>query len=171
MARVESEMYCSEDELQFGKLRVQVEERDKSHYIEKASDEIDSHISVRYETPIAVNINAGGGRRTTSLILNQICAELASGRLLVASAASAQDSQVHAYGRWLIERALARVQQIVDGDLELPDVPPAPELEANTAPHGPLVINTGPYGGESQVNKFYDTFQPRGIAPRGVWYG
>lgn len=170
MARVESEMYCTPRELQFGKLRVQVDDTDKPHYIEKASDEIDSHISVRYETPISVNINSDGGRRVSSLILNQICAELASGRLLVASAASSQDSQVHAYGRWLIERALGRVHQIVDGVLDLPEVEPAVELEGKVIPHGPFVVNTGPFGGESQVNRYYDTFHPRGIAPRGQWY-
>lgn len=170
MARVENEMYCTPSELQFGNLRVQLEDKDKAHYIEKASDEIDSHISSRYETPVSVNINSGGGRRVASLILNQICAELASGRLLVSHAAGAQDRQVHAYGQWLIERALGRVQQIVDGELELPDVPPAPDVEVGRPPRGPLVVNTGPFRGESQVNAYYDTFHPNGIAPRGVIY-
>lgn len=167
MARVESEMYCTPEELQIGSLRAQGEV-DKSHYIEKASDEIDSYISKVYDTPISVNINSAGGRRVASLILNQICSELASGRLLVASASGAQATQVHAYGQWLIGRALGRVQQIVDGELELPEVPLADEVENGRPPRGPLVVNTGPFGGESQVNKYYDTFKPHGIAPR-MW--
>lgn len=170
MARVESEMYCVTEELQFGNLKVQVEEGDKEHYIEKASDEIDSYISSRYETPISVNISASGSRRVASLVLNQICSELASGRMILSYAATAQDNQVHAYGRWLIERALDRVYRIVDGDLELPDVPYADGTESERPPRGPIVINTGPFGGESQVGKYYDTFRPGGIAPRGVQY-
>lgn len=152
MARMESELYCEIGDLQIGNLRA--DEPELRKYIEKASDEIDSYLSKLYVTPLPYSTADSGQLRRTSLILNQICAELASGRAILGMAGSKQDTQVHAYGRWLIERAMNRLSAIESGEIVLDGTGVVPIQE--TRPAGPLVSNRF----ESQVDLFYNRQRP-----------
>lgn len=154
MARIDGDLYCEVGDLHFGNLRA--EDVNRRHYIERASDEMDSHLSALYVTPLPSSTADSGQLRRTSLILNQICSELASGRAILGMAGSKQDSQVHAYGRWLVERALARIQEILSGDiiLEGVGVTPIPQPGGRS---GPLVSSRF----ESQVDAFYGRHNTR----------
>lgn len=156
MARMEAELYCDTDELMIGDARM--DESIKKHYIEKASDEIDAALSAIYVTPLPYSTADSGQLRRTSLILNQICTELASGRAILGAAGSKQADQVHAYGRWLIERALRNIDKILSGEVKLEGTGVV-RVDQSSKIAGPLVTNRFP----SQVAAFYG--RP-GVNPR-----
>lgn len=149
MARIDNELYCDVNDMQLGNLRM--EDTERRPFIEKASDEMDSHLSALYVTPLPYSTADSGQLRRTSLILNQICSELSSGRAILGAAGSKQDTQVHAYGRWLIERALARLKQITDGEIVLEGTGVTPVDQPGDKHGGPLVSNIF----DSQVEAFY----------------
>lgn len=148
MARMESELYCSVDEMTLGDVRM--DESIKRQYIEKASDEIDSHLAEIYVTPLPYSTADSGQLRRTSLVLNQVCIGLATGRAILGQAGSKQSDQVHAYGRWLVERALKSLQRIVDGEITLEGTGVL-KVDKSNKVSGPLVSNMF----ESQVARFY----------------
>lgn len=159
MARMDTELYCDESDLHVSNLRV--DDGDVRKYIESASDEMDSHLSKIYVTPLPYSTTDSSQLRATSLILKQICSELASGRLVLGAAGSKQDSQVHAYGRWLVERALGRLEEIVSGEVVLEGTGVIP-VEGNGVPVGPLVSNTF----DSQVDAFYNKQRSPFVDPK-----
>lgn len=149
MARMDTELYCDESDLHVGNLRV--DEGELRNYIENASDEMDSHLSQLYVTPLPYSTTDSGQLRRTSLILKQICSELASGRAILGMAGSKQDTQVHAYGRWLVERALSRLGEVTSGEIVL-EGNGITRVDQDATPSGPLVSNMF----ESQVDAFYN---------------
>lgn len=161
MARMESELYCSIDELKLGSVRM--DDSVKRKYIEKASDEIDASLSAIYVTPLPYSTADSGQLRRTSLILNQICTELATGRAILGEAASSQGDRIHAYGKWLVERALKNIDKILSGELKLEGTGVVP-VETNKVA-GPLVSNMF----ESQVGAFYGGRNPHD--PNRLAYG
>lgn len=163
MARMEAELYCAVDELMIGDARM--DEPVKKHYIEKASDEIDSYLSSIYVTPLPYSTADSGQLRRTSLILNQVCTELASGRAILGAAGSKQDDQVHAYGRWLVDRAHKRLDKIMSGEVKL-DGTGVVRVDQSSKTQGPLVSNMF----ESQVGLFYGQ-RPGFANPHPLAYG
>lgn len=148
MARMETELYCSIDELKLGSIRM--DDDVKRAYIEKASDEMDASLSAIYVTPLPYSTADSGQLRRTSLVLNQICTELATGRAILGEAGSKQSDQVHAYGRWLVERAQKNLDRIMSGEIKLEGTGVVRVDQSNKVA-GPLVSNMF----DSQVAAFY----------------
>lgn len=145
---MESDLYCSNEELTLGDVRM--DDAIKRKYIEAASDEIDSRLSDIYVTPLPYSTADSGQLRRTSLILNQICTELATGRAILGAAGSKQSDQVHAYGRWLVDRAHKNLDKIMSGEIKLEGTGVV-RVDKSGKVGGPLVSNTF----ESQVGLFY----------------
>ena len=159
---MESELYCSIDELKMGSLRM--DDAVKRQYIEKASDEMDASLSAIYVTPLPYSTADSGQLRRTSLILNQICTELATGRAILGEAGSKQDTQVHAYGRWLVERAQKNLDRVLSNEIKLEGTGVV-RVDQSSKTAGPLVTNRF----ESQVDAFYNKRKPHD--PHSMIYG
>lgn len=119
-------------------------------YVQDASDEIDSKIGHIYSTPIDVSEDSLV-KRPARLLLKRIANWLASGRLMMATAAGAQQQEVHAYALKLVEDATKSLDMIASGDVLLDgavrvEVPPKSFT-------GPQIDNKDP---ESNVDAFYD---------------
>lgn len=122
---------------------------DAGKWIQDATDEVDSKLGFRYVTPIVVDESVPGNR-TTPLLLKRIANWLASGRLIVAKAASSSQQEVNAYGLSLIAQATAALDQIASGDLVLPG---AAFLSVDdTGQSGPIISNLDSV---SMVESFY----------------
>lgn len=87
---------------------------DKTQYLEFAEDEIVSHLGITYALPLPT-LSAHN-----QLTLKVLQARLASGRLLLAMAAGGEDSELHAYGRHLVEMGMSDLYR-VGKDFELFD--------------------------------------------------
>lgn len=123
--------YCTTDDLVLGNIPIPP---NAQRYVDQAAQEIDSIIGFKYETPVVVD-NSSEGRPVT-LLLSRINYTLASGRLILALAAPAQDDQIQQYGKYLVDEALKALKMIVDGEILLPG---APEVGGGTVgPTGPI---------------------------------
>ena len=121
---------------------------DPAKYLQDAADEIDSKIGHVYVTPIDVNSSAV--THPTRLLLKRINAHLASGRLLMAAAASAEQQTVHAYAERLVKESQAALCAIAEGKVKLEG---ATVIQIDAAPTVPLIYNKDL---ESHVDAFYD---------------
>jgi hypothetical protein len=126
---------------------------DKAQLIQDAADEIDSYIGFVYKTPVNIEEN-GGVSRPARLLLKRISSSLATGRLILALAASGEQTQLHAYGVSLVNDALAALQAIASREILLEGAEPASSSPSETH-RGPLIANVDP---RSQVEAFYDNF-------------
>lgn len=137
--------YSTTEDLLLGDIPVPT---DAGKYIDDAADEIDSKLGLRYQTPIMVSDSPE--TRVTNLILKRINNWLASGRLIVAKAASGEIQYQHAYGRQLITDAEAALNQIASGDMILPG---AAFINADDkGVSGPIIANVDAASG---VEAFY----------------
>jgi phage gp36-like protein len=117
-------------------------------YVNDAADEIDSKIGMRYQTPVSVDDSPAN--RATTLLLKRINNWLASGRYIVAKAASSELQEVHAYGLSLIKEATLALQAIQNGDITLSG---ATFLNTDDEGRsGPMIYNQD---AESNVESFY----------------
>ena len=121
---------------------------DREKYVQDAADEIDSIIGFRYKTPVTFPVNTP---RPVQLLLKRLNNWLASGRLILAKASPVENQALHAYGKSLVDDALATLQQIASGDILLENVELAPGNEPTQT--GPMISNVDP---ESNVEAFYD---------------
>jgi len=87
---------------------------DKTQYLEFAEDEINACLGVYYVLPLPTLSTHN------QLTLKVTQARLASGRLFLALASGGEDSELHAYGRHLIELAMGELSRI-GRDYELMD--------------------------------------------------
>lgn len=110
--------YASVEDLVLGNIPIP---DSAQRYVDQAAQEMDSIIGFKYETPVVVD-NSPEGRPVT-LLLKRINYTLASGRLLLALAAPAQDDQIQQYGKYLVDEALKALKMIVDGEILLPGAP------------------------------------------------
>lgn len=123
---------------------------DLQKIVDDAADEIDSKIGVVYTTPIDISEN-GPVSRPARLLLKRINNFIATGRLILAVASPTENSQIHAYGWYLIREATTAINAIVRGDIELTG---ATLIEVATEPDAlPLIGNMDV---ESNVEAFYD---------------
>lgn len=128
-------------------------------YVQDAADEIDSKIGFVYETPVNIADDpANPVVRPVRLLLKRINVMLASGRLLMAAAASGEDKTLHAYAKSLVDNAELALEAIFDGTILLEG---AVELNPPTdASHrGPLIASKDT---SSAVDDFYDQLVPVG---------
>lgn len=140
--------YCTEGDLLTGNIPTP-EWMDEASYIQAAADEINAALAMRYVVPVVVT--AVPQYAATPLFLKGINAKLASGRIITAAAASAEQTEVQAYGLYLITQALEQLRTITDGSYILPGAPQTSQPGTDTAPV--LVTNVDP---ESFVEGFYN---------------
>lgn len=116
--------------------------------VQDAADEIDSKIGFRYSTPVDIT-PTGPTPRPVTLLLKRLNAHLASGRLIMAAAASGSQDNVHAYGASLVREASRTLNAIADGTLDLDGLEPLVPF----TPKAPLIHNED---ATSQVENFYN---------------
>lgn len=145
----------------------------KEQFIASATDEIDSYLAHLYVTPVVVAANATGRDRSTYLTLKNICAQLASGRLITSLATAGEDTEVHQYGLLLINNALDALNRLRSGVPELPGATKHEEQEGETT-EADLRGRTFNGDEASEVDGFYGMTTPLGIVNRGLpprYYG
>lgn len=123
----------------------------KQAYVDNAADEIDSRLGYVYATPFDVS-DTSTMIRPARLMIKRIAAHLSSGRLVLAIAIASEDRQVHAYGKSLIDEALATLDKIAEGQIPLVGAEPLDPDASSAPPSGPAILNIDQF---SQVEAFY----------------
>jgi hypothetical protein len=146
----EAVLYCAEEELLLGGVPVK-KDVDANKYIRDATDEIDSALGSRYDTPFDLS-DESELKRHSKLLIQRICRHLASGRIILALAMPGEDGRVNAYGMSLLTEALAALEALGTGVilLDYEDTSPVAPL---LMPSVPMIFNQDP---ESSVEAFYD---------------
>lgn len=140
--------YCEVTDLLTGDIPIPSYLSDQK-FVDDAADEIDSMLGFTYSTPITmVDIAAN---RPARLLLKRINSHLATGRLLMAAAASDEDTTLHAYAKSLVDQSLITLSRLANREVILIGATLFPE--AGTPPTGPLQYNKDPV---SIVDTFYD---------------
>lgn len=129
----------------------------KQKYVDDAADEIDSIIGARYTTPIDVS-DTSDVPRYARLFLKRAANHLATGRLILALAAGGEDQALHAYGYSLVQNALVALQQIAQGEYNLPGAMTTGGTEA--APVRVTAPTIAQEDSTSGVAALYDAFRP-----------
>lgn len=160
-------IYCTVDDLLIGNIPTPAYVN-KQKYVDDAADEIDSYLGARYVTPIVLTPSLPA-ERPSALMLKRINAHLASGRLILATAAGGEDTELHAYGASLVREALAGLMQLAAGEPPLTGALPATNVGSTDPGSLPLVSNGDPY---SQVDGFYEVLTPGAVSvvPAGIPY-
>lgn len=112
--------YCDADDLLVGDI--EYGQVDPIAYVNRAAEEIDAKLGFKYRVPIvALGTPPWNGTLAANeqLILKSINARLATGRMLCAVFASAEDNSSHAYGRSLIREAQDDLAAIMSGVVDL----------------------------------------------------
>ena len=133
---------------------------DPGFYITSSSHYMDARLAVSYPTPVTIDATKEGAE-TDAALLRTICANLASGAIILAVSAGTERHSVHAYGKQLIERGEALLQQILDGDLGLTTVARKVSYK-EVGPVGPLVGHGTSF---NMTDGYYHNFEPHGITP------
>ncbi len=139
--------YSEVEDLLLGELQ-QPENSNCSKYVQDATDEIDSKLGFIYVTPITVDPNEF---RATVLLLKRINNWLASGRLILANAASREDQYLNAYGKSLVVEATEALNALTSGTMPLPGATPLNPDDSQAT--GPIINNLDV---QSNVESFYD---------------
>lgn len=140
--------YCAVTDLLTGDVPLSSRPNlDPAKFVSDAADEIDSKIGFRYQTPI----DDEAAPRPVVLLLKRINAHLASGRLIMASTINSQSTETHAYGVYLVREASRTINQIAEGELDLPGLELAPGVSVKN-PAKVLISNLDEF---SQVEAFY----------------
>ncbi len=142
-------MYSSVQDLLLGNIPLPAGDKAK-RAVERASDEIDSILGVRYVVPITPR---GQFERQVTALLRTVNNWLASGRLIEELTASTQTVEIHAYANNLIQQALKTLTQILSGEILLPGVDPIGGGDGVGSESGPIVVNADP---SSQTEWYYN---------------
>ena len=142
-------MYSHVQDLLLGNIPLPAGDKSK-RAVERASDEIDSILGIKYKVPI---IAKGQYEHQVRALLRNVNNWLASGRLIEELTASSQTVEVHAYANNLINQALQVLQQILRGEILLPGVDPIGGDDGVGTETGPIVVNADE---SSQTNWYYD---------------
>ena len=135
--------YCNDGDLLIGDVGLS-STLSKASFVRDAADEMDARLGFVYVLPIT------GIPTYAQLLLKQINARLASGRLLMSIAAPAEEDGVHRYGEWLIKQAYDDLYAICNGSIVLGGATVAVDTTPNTA----AIEN---YDDESAFDQFYNT--------------
>lgn len=152
--------YSTKEDLRIGDIRLPVRLGDGSSFVEDAADEIDAQIGHIYVTPITLpDIPAN---RPAILLLKKINNLIASGRLILDMAASAEDRTLHAYGYNMLKEGLSLLTMIQNRDIVLTAADQIDtDGDGEKSPTGPMIFNEDP---ESLVKGYYTP----GVAVLGV---
>lgn len=144
--------YCGVDELLVGDMPLPRGTRPQQ-YVDSATNEIDMHIGFLYATPINMEDNSPV-IRPARLLLKEVCRKLATGRLILAMSTVAQRTELHAYGKRLVDEALEIIKAITSGEVILTGATPLDTGDGtDTQFTGPQIANVDV---ESNVEAFYD---------------
>ena len=114
--------WASEDDLLVGDVVTIGGTRQK--YLEDAETEILVHLTAFYSTPLPAN---DALPEHVFLLLKQVHARLASGRMLLSLATSQEDDSLHAYGLSLLNEARTELMRI-GTQVPIPGATPAQSL-------------------------------------------
>jgi hypothetical protein len=158
------QLYCEEAAVRthLGNLKLPVAVTVES-LCETAANEVDGLLGVRYAVPITVSVNVAE-EKATSYWLQMVSSQIAAGRMMVSAGAAASQDTTNNYGRYLLSQAYGQIKLVTDGKKDLAG---AVEIgnEDETEVKGPYIINQDAY---SQVDAFYDNFEPDGFIPGRV---
>lgn len=126
---------------------------DAQKYINDAADEIDARIGLLYKTPVKIPTQDLEKYRTTILTLKTINVQLATGRIIMSISSPHENSELDAYGNYLVREANARLNQIANRTYILEGAP----ANENTPDEG-SVSRTMIYNldADSSVEGFYN---------------
>lgn len=141
--------YAEADTLLLGGIPAH-DDTELQKFVDDAADEIDSILGVIFETPISKRPDGLPLDRPASLTLVRINRYLASGRYILARAASGEEDGLHTYGSRLVREALDALRDIASGKVnflarKLPDL--------TAVNKGPRIANTEE---RSNVDAFYE---------------
>ncbi|AKJ71701.1 hypothetical protein TIN2_11 [Tsukamurella phage TIN2] len=125
---------------------------------ETASNEVDSNIGVRYQTPIQVSA-VDPETRAAAYWLQNVSAMVAAARFMLSVAAPGSQDSANGYGRYLLSSAQKLMNDVISGKVDLNgaiELTPLGEVQA------PTIINGDAY---SQVDLYYENMMPEGIMP------
>lgn len=127
---------------------------------ESAANEMDGLLGDRYQVPITVSASVPE-EKPTAYWLQTVSSQIAAGRLMVSAGAAGSQETTNNYGKYLLAQAYAQIKLVTDSKKDLPG---AVEVgnDDGTDIKGPYIINQDAY---SQVDVFYDNFEPDGFAP------
>lgn len=150
-------VYCGLGDLLKGDLELPRYVGDGSSLVNRAAEDIDSHIGHIYVTPVEVPDEPR--YRPTKLMLKRINVCLASGRLILDLATASESSDMHAYGRALVKEAMDLLEKISAGEIVLAGAERIDDVVDPEGEHfsGPAIKNEDSY---SLVQAFYDRFNP-----------
>ena len=86
-------------------------------FVNDAADEIDSYLGSLFVTPVTKNSDGLPLGRPALLALKRINRYLASGRYIMARAASGEEDGLHTYGARLVREALDALRDMVSGKI------------------------------------------------------
>ena len=152
--------YCTAADLLIDRSTPLPQNTDPGFYITSSSHYMDARLAVAYSTPLVIDATLDGSE-TDAALLKTICANLASGALILAISAGSERHSVHAYGKQLIERGETLLQQLLDGDLNLTTVKRKVSYK-EVGPVGPLVGHGTSF---NMTDGYYHNFEPHGITP------
>lgn len=150
--------YCEPGDLSLGGLsmpRFMTADQE----IEKAADEINGHLGQIYVLPIVLD-PLDPGQSADRLLLKVINSELATGSVVLASAGGGNDTQLQAYGSYLVRHARALLQRIISGEIQIDKA----EFKAGNEniSRGPVMVSKDAV---SMVDSFYDPLYQNGTQP------
>lgn len=160
--------YSEVEDLLLGELQ-KPDNEDCQKYVQDAADEIDSKLGFIYVTPVVVDPVT---YRATYLLLKRINNWLASGRLVLANAASREEQYLNAYGKSLVVEASAALDALTAGTMPLPGATPIDSSASQAT--GPVINNLD---SQSNVESFYafvtqpHQFFPDPNAPGNIFPG
>lgn len=134
-------------------------------FIALAADDIESALGRIYDIPLTPVAPATEFRPHIALLLKKISNLLASGRLIMASAANGDLDTTDAYGASLVREGTDLLQQIASGIIDIDAVGPGGAVADDG---GPILVN---HDARSGVDAFYDfaTADPWGAGPVVPW--
>lgn len=128
---------------------------DLDKWITSAADTIDGKLGYIYELPFILT-GSGALPGYQILVLKEINAKLASGRLILAQDVGGEDSTLHAYGLYLVKEATDELMALANGLVWL-DAP-----KTDSSEEGTRDVSVHHYDDESLLAGFENTVM-RGI--------
>lgn len=150
--------YCELNDLRKGDLPLPSFMADGSQFLVGAAQEIDAQLGHIYQTPFIVDPPDSTMKRPAVLLLRKINWLIGSGRLILDLAASGENTELHAYGKRMLDEGMLLLMQIANGEIILSGAPFLEPEEGETEEGiftGPIVVNEDE---QSLVQGFYDRF-------------
>lgn len=131
--------YCTTADLLKGDLPLPTHIGSGQSYVDTAADEMDTVLSTLYVTPIVLN-ESDPKLRPSVLWLKTCNKFIASGRLILDLAISAEDDNLNAYGLSLLNQGLDMLKAIQSGAASITGADPI-DPNAGTYMTGPAIYN------------------------------